>query len=459
MTTTESRQRQGAETGTTIRSVSFVVFVLRFAEPGGVTVPGTGDVQAELDTGPGGRVRLPGTSLAGALRELVARARGDEQAAEWFGPLLEEGAAAKASRVWVLGGHRTDDEAGAVIRSTRIDRHRGAADVNTLRAEEVLPPGAEFEVFLRWNDAAPEELEDLAGLIAGWRPLIGRGTSRGRGRCEVTETRHGTLRFDDPGHLLTWLTFNGPGLAREVARQRVTADASGPDPDLLFRVPVRITGPWRIGTGEAPPKDSQKPIPLRRLGGVPVVPGSSAKGLLRSRAEYILRSVGVTPAPCGRTPGEKPCGGCWTCGVFGYGGGKNEEQGSVGTRAAVRVADAVVSGAVPASRTHVAIDRFTGGARDQALFTMAVLEDGTFPLAVEWMPGAPEDRDGLGREVRAVLRLVLEDLDDGIIGMGGGTARGYGSVMVDFAAAAGLPSLDEARRELARMAEGGTSVG
>lgn len=453
MTAAETKEKAGTGAGATIRSVSFVVFVVRFAEPGGVTVPGTGDVQAELDAGPDGRARLPGTSLAGALREMTSRARGPETAADWFGPLLDNGAEAKASRIWVLGSRRRDDAVGAVVRSTRIGRHRGAADANTLRAEEVLPPGAEFEVFLRWDDADAAEVADLAGLITAWRPLIGRGVSRGRGRCSVVETRHGTLRLDDPEDLLRWLTLHGPDLARAVAAEPVSADVSGPDPDLLFRVPVRITGPWRIGTGEQPPKDSGEPIPLRRLGRNPVVPGSSAKGLLRSRAEFILRSVGLMPAPCGEVAGGEPCGECWTCRVFGYGGGQDEDSSAVGVRAAVRVADATVSGAVPATRTHVAIDRFTGGALDKALYTMEVLEDGTFPLAAEWMPGAGEE--DLGRQVRAVLRLVLEDLNDGIIGMGGGTARGYGTVRVSFDEAVGLPSLDEARGVLADMVRGG----
>jgi CRISPR/Cas system CSM-associated protein Csm3 (group 7 of RAMP superfamily) len=59
-----------------------------------------------------------------------------------------------------------------------------------------------------------------------------------------------------------------------------------------------------------------------------------------------------------------------------------------------------------------------------------------------------------------VLRLVLDDLNDGIIGMGSGTARGYGSVKVHFEpSAVGLPSADEARQVLAGMARDGAHAG
>lgn len=447
MTATDIReQNSAAERDATGRSVSFLTFVLRFTEPGGVTVPGTGDKpQAVLDTGLDGRAQLPGTSLAGALRELA----GPERAEAWFGPLLEDGTEARASRIWVLGSRRLDDVAGDVLASTRINRERGAAQANTLRRDEVLPVGARFRVFLRWDGAAPAEVADLAGLIARWRPLIGRGVSRGRGRCAVEDVRYGTLRLSEPHDLLRWLTLSGPDLVTAVAVTPVAVDSATPDTDVLFRVPVSIAGPWRIGTGEQPPAGSGKPIPLRRLGGKPVVPGSSVKGLLRSRAEFILRSVGVTPEPCA----DSACGACWACRVFGYGGGQDAGASSVGVRAAVRVADAVVANAVEAVRKHTAIDRFTVGVLDSALYTMEVLEGGTFPLAVERLPGLLDD--ALEREVRAVLRLVLDDLNDGLIGMGSQTARGYGSVNVEFAAASGLPSADEARGVLAAMVRSG----
>jgi hypothetical protein len=77
-----------------------------------------------------------------------------------------------------------------------------------------------------------------------------------------------------------------------------------------------------------------------------------------------------------------------------------------------------------------------------ALYTMEALETGTFDLTVEPMAEiAPE----LGRQIRGLQWLALEDLNDGFIGTGGGAARGYGSVTVDFGSASGLPSLSDAR--------------
>lgn len=57
-------------------------------------------------------------------------------------------------------------------------------------------------------------------------------------------------------------------------------------------------------------------------------------------------------------------------------------------------------------------------------------------------------------EIRAV-QLMLEDLNDGIIAISGGTARGYGSVRVDFTSADWLPDVAEGG-VLVEMVEGGT---
>jgi hypothetical protein len=182
-----------------VRSVSFIVFVLRFAEPGGVTVPGGPDDQAHLllDTDPEGRPQLPGTSLAGALREMVRAERGADGAAALFGRLLPPGDGAEvdaqASQIWVLGSRPVDLAAAQVRALTAISRVRAAAEANTLRTEEVLPAGSRLEVFLRWDDAAPDAVREFAGRLAAWRPLLGRGV-RDR-RRHRTRVRNGVGRL------------------------------------------------------------------------------------------------------------------------------------------------------------------------------------------------------------------------------------------------------------------------
>jgi len=104
-------------------------------------------------------------------------------------------------------------------------------------------------------------------------------------------------------------------------------------------------------------------------------------------------------------------------------------------------------------RTRIATDRFTGGVLDGALYEVEALEAGTFTIQVEELTVLAEERLA---EIRAVLRLVLADLDDGIVGIGAGVARGYGSVKV--VPDSGLPSVAEARGVLAGLVRGSAHV-
>jgi CRISPR/Cas system CSM-associated protein Csm3 (group 7 of RAMP superfamily) len=455
-------------------TVTFIRFVLRMKEPGGVGVPcpvRRAEVDVEPDTDAFGRAHIPGTSLAGALRSRVALAYDDATADTWFGHLLTAGAGAAtgtvdavASPVWVLGSQLVDEngrerDTDADLRrqrwSTAVNRRRGAARPYTLRGAELLAAGTRFEVFLRWDDAAPADRDRLLAALAGWRPVIGRGTSRGLGRCEAESLRHGTIRLDEPEGLRRWLTLNGPDLARDVAAERadLTGTAAVPDPTgEVISVPVRIVGPLHVGGGAAQervdPRDGRTVQALHTEDGKTVISGAGLKGVLRSRTEFILRSVGLHALTCESTAdAATPCGACWTCEVFGHGGGHDTSTGSVGRRAGIRVGDSEIADGHTRTRPHVAIDRFTGGAADKLLYTVDAVESGHFTLRIEVRPGL-RDPDLF----RALVRLVLADLDDGLVGLGRATTRGYGSVRPDPAAAVaagGLPTLAAAKATLA----------
>jgi CRISPR/Cas system CSM-associated protein Csm3 (group 7 of RAMP superfamily) len=480
MTFTRTAMPAGdAESPRVTRSVSFVRFTLRLTEPGGVTVPaapsrddgapwGRERAHLLLDLDPWGRPHFPGTSLAGALREMVHGSDGEATADAWFGQLLAPGSGgtevdARASLIWVLGsrpvdaaGNDLDGVTSEIRASTAISRSRAAAEANTLRVAEMLPAGSRLEVFLRWDDPPQGDLNRFLALLSRWRPLLGHGTSRGQGRCVIESIHHGQIQLDDPAGLHQWLTQSGVALARDVARTEIRPSAAAVKP--LLEVAAEIVGPLRVGSGEPPQAtgaQGQQVTPMFRVGADYVLPGAGLKGLLRSRAEYILRSVRLHPEPC---PNQR-CGRCWTCAVFGFGGGNEATAEAVGKRALIRAGDAMVLDPVPVQRQHVAIDRFTGGAADGLLYTVDALEGGTFQLSIETFADPPDEN--LLAQIRAVLRLVLEDIDDGIVGIGAGVARGYGSVRVDLAAAqerGDLPSGPAAREELQRMVAASTPL-
>jgi CRISPR/Cas system CSM-associated protein Csm3 (group 7 of RAMP superfamily) len=95
----------------------------------------------------------------------------------------------------------------------------------------------------------------------------------------------------------------------------------------------------------------------------------------------------------------------------------------MGARAAVVIPDAEIGCADLDVRTHVALDRVTGGAREKLLYAQQVVVAGHFRLRIE--PLRP-----LTEVELALLRTCVADLHDGLIGIGAATTRGLGTVRV-----------------------------
>ena len=85
-------------------------------------------------------------------------------------------------------------------------------------------------------------------------------------------------------------------------------------------------------------------------------------------------------------------------------------------------------------RTHVAIDRISGGAAE--LRAEDPLDDVGLLFSIDHFgPGASvelvvynDSRQPVSPEDRELLEAVIRDLNEGIIGIGGLTSRGYGTL-------------------------------
>jgi len=173
----------------------------------------------------------------------------------------------------------------------------------------------------------------------------------------------------------------------------------------------------------------------------PYLPGSSLKGVLRSHAERIARTLKPGSAcnpflkdsddiSCGNrlddedkerkghhqnqlTPQESYHMMCPICRLFGstYYGGR------------LATTDAYAVGVVPRpqQRDGVGIDRFTGGSYSGAKFDLEVVVDGTFEARLHirnyelWQLG--------------LVGFLLQDMADGLIRVGSGKSRGLGAVV------------------------------
>lgn len=387
--------------------IALITASLELTAAGGVAAPEiAGEVDLPLARDGNGAPTVPGSSIAGSLRDHLTTALGAEQTRGLMGYV--DGNEATVSTLLVLGSKVSvpTDVHISVRQLTAIDARRGAAKDATLRKRELLPPGSTVAVFLRVDDAP--NLPLLLDALAHWRPVIGGGRSRGTGRTVLTDLRFGTLDLADPHHLLAWLTMGGPRLHEAVAIESVLLTGqSDPDSDDTLIVPFTIADALHVGAGGS----GQGPAPVLKLGRTPIIPGSTWKGVLRQRCEWIARSCGITePDPR------------WTAlqSLFGT-APRGHDDLQPARRGVLCFQDSRIEGAESEDRTHVAIDRFTGGAADGLLYAEEVVTSGGLALEVSGLRTCPP-------WTRGMLLLALRDVHEGYMGVGGGTTRGQGSL-------------------------------
>nr|WP_228046740.1 RAMP superfamily CRISPR-associated protein [Saccharopolyspora sp. HNM0983] len=357
-----------------------------------------------------GRPHLPGTSVAGNLRAYCATdpaLAADEQRGRLFGSNPGD-QGRTASPIQVLGTIWRG--AGEVQRRTRtaINRERGAADTYTLHTIEQLPAGTQFDVHLRWDDP-DDRLSTVLDRLRRWRPQLGRGVSSGAGQCRVAGFGYQVYDLGTTEGLHAWLQLASP--ADYPAPEPVADDDR---PEALLDVDLAIVDALHVGTGTlAEDALGTYGAMVRDDAGTPIVPGSSLKGVLRSRSAYICRVLGVELCA------DERCGECVPCRLFGYTGKNRTAQ-----RSKIAVHDAAVTDAVVEQRQHVAIDRVTGGAATALLYADEVITAGRFTLRIDAL------EPNIAEHERLLLKAALADLDAGLIGIGARTTAGQGTVRI-----------------------------
>ncbi|MFJ6105287.1 RAMP superfamily CRISPR-associated protein [Streptomyces sp. NPDC092359] len=388
---------------------------------------------------------LPATSLAGSLRRqagLTGRAEalfgnvrpGDGTDAP------ESETVAIASPVRFLGTRLELPQPPETRHRTATDRHRAAAQPKTLHSRELMPPGTKILLWLRLDTPYPDAplLDELVDLLATWHPVIGRGRTTGHGQTILTRVLKRTIDLDSADGLRHWLLNGGPELVDEHAAIVYDHEKDTvPNPlTELFGQPMQfsVADALHIGNGaflDRPGRRTGVFTVLRDHDDLPIVPGTTWKGVLRSRCEFILRSVGLDAcSSVGENTG--PCSTCALCTTFGWtensGTPRNtppddETTKSTGARGLLVFADTVIRDGTRRIRNHVALDRIFGGAAKGALYSHETVEGGTVTVSIR------HDREKpIPDLARAALLLALDDLATGRLGIGAGTTRGQGTL-------------------------------
>ncbi len=397
-----------------------------------------------------------------------------------------------ASRVRVYDAYPSQPlKRGQVRDSVGIDRRTGAAARASMSKFDLealnVPDGCSFKLRIELHHSVTDEEERLlASALAEWqgrRLWLGGRVARGMGAFALADTTLVTHDLTTSTGIMAFLTTSTPW---EIAKD--TPQIAHTDAQWISNIVKDIT------TVQPAPANSttvarnwvQVEFTLEATGNIlsndmlssaesgfdhapllvslndwqhPILPGASLRGVLRSHAERIARTLAthaawqypenqrekhfrdICPAcnPLARRKDKTASVPLESCDSllryeknFDGNARIDEEQlclacrlfGSTRRGSRLLVEDAPFTGGIPQYKMldFLAIDRFTGGGADKLKFDALALWKPTF--RVRLFLDNPQSWE-LGW-----LALVLRDMRDGMLSIGYGAAKGFGAVTI-----------------------------
>ena len=391
---------------------------------------------------------VPGTSLAGVYRRIFS----DRTAETYFGTNLTEDRIRTSSREGrnVLTESRIAVYDALMLPSKNnyslTKRDMVALDEYKVALPgakfdfQVLEPGAEFVTYIEQSMESEQE-QYLADEIAyAWQQgniRLGAKTGKGFGATKSAAIFWRSFDLTDEKDLERWLSFDmyeedqwsvvdAPVClsrekdSKERERLKQIYEEAGirlrEDRPVCIRIGLRQAGglsvrQYTTDVGEA------DYMQMCRKDGVRVIPGTSWAGAFR--------------AQMGKLNPDFAAGTAMSELFFGKKKGKKAEESS---RTRIAFSESELNGEKEIVYTRNAIDRFTGGTVDGALYTEKTCYDGTTQLKILCSFG------GLKKEqienFSKTLAGAILDLHNGFLSVGGLTSVGHGlfhvtEVMID----------------------------
>lgn len=389
-----------------------------------------------------GKPLLPGSSLAGALREYGSIVKGEALAAQLFGT-PKDGEPGRAddrqSRVFfydtVMEAFETGIRDGVKLNEHKTASHMGKYDRQFVERGALLRMRIEiveredcFQKLERLQDVWERDLQWIRLWLHGFEDgeiRLGAKSRRGFGKIRIEKARIRKFDMREKESYLEWLdwdwerpdAFEGQG-----CENIWIPGAESKNEDKAFHcleIPLHIPYTLLVRT---------YPAAFARKGNLPdysqltaggrgeqaVIPGSSWAGAFRSHIAKIVKELGSLKSWEDAQKKLDPLFGTWTS-------TKEKKQDLHASR--IIFEETLVKGGHGLPTARIAVDRFTGGTVSGALYEGIPWAGGDTLLCMYWKKGGKELPD---KAVLGMLLWAIKDLQSGILSIGGETAVGRG---------------------------------
>lgn len=383
---------------------------------------------------------IPGTSLAGIYRSLFSK----KTAETYFGPELTQERIQESAE---QGKNVLENSAVVTYDASLLDTKEALITKRDMAALDeyktavpgakfdfqILEPGAVFVTYIEQNMEREEESWVIDEIADAWMQGMirtGAKTGRGYGRTQGKKAVSAQFNLEDSEELKRWLDFDmynpedknwkqekkdesaAPVMQSENIRKMAEKEICAIHLELHQKGGISIRQ-YSTEVGEA----DYRQLTARNLSdekiensaeGTPVIPGTSWAGAFRAQMGKLSADFGKY-----QPLAEK----------F-FGKAKNKEADSRKSR--ISFSESRIKRGKWVVYTRNAIDRFTGGTVDGALYTEKTYYNGSTDLEIlcDFSSGDISDKDR--KKFAQVMAAAILDLNSGYMSVGGLTAVGRG---------------------------------
>lgn len=413
---------------------------------------------------------IPATSIVGVWRSLIPL----DEAEKWFGSAKDKGNASllsisdalmlnsKSEYFPKLAGksilndklYQKYGEDRSEIRERCRISHRGAAVHEGKFDVAVLPTGIRFVFDVRAELTESQNFSEVRQLLAYFKKdsvYLGSGMTNGQGKIKLV----GYTEFNE----------NLSEVAPAELQQKITKFVSAKVPltiddcmlqcksretvQILAEIPMIGRDTWKIGENIVDKtscchmehriiwdKNGQEKLDLEneRI----VVPGSSLKGIIAHRTDFHFRKLKMVSDTVGEDlpPQSEISISHELEELFGTAGDGDDIPARAGQ---LIVEDTVIENVKNIERTHVKIDRFSGGAYDGALFTERRIYKPRMTFRIKLKTSMDNNSLSASREIKnslaaKALARTITDIIEGFLPIASGSGRQAGLLECDYEA-------------------------
>lgn len=277
---------------------------------------------------------------------------------------------------------------------------------------EIVETGTTFdfriEITIRENDNI-EKMKKVVDIILNGinngEVLFGYKSKRGYGKAKIIESKVKEFNTEDLENLILFdkydiNNYDDYSIAKENNESKYD----------YIKVELKQLGGISIKRYSA--RAGEVDFEHITSNGKPVIPGTSWNGLIKSQIKKYLENDILYQSGIILTD--------W----FGKEKGKETE----GKASNVIIEESEIKNATKIELTRNKIDRFSGGVSDKALFSEVAYYNGETTLGIKVKKSIKEDEDN--SRIIGLIALVIKDIDNGLIALGGQTAIGRGMFKV-----------------------------